>query len=711
MKNLIASLITIGLALSLCACTPSGQSKESPKADETDTSEIHYTLDSLSLPEGMASATAQCISGNKIFLGGLSKDDVPLLGYVTPDGETGFLEMPEVVEYVHAMCVAGEKLTVLAGSHPNLSDEAFFSDDPSQVPDPFFLLLTYSLEGEKLSEVSLIVGSKEQIYSYDNIEGDSTGGFIALSPSNVVHFSSEGSVLNNMKITSANIVTSLCIWNGNPIFSSFNPSKNQSTLHSLDSKTFDVEAFNTIDGEYVFGLGIDTEGQLLINTGNGVRTQLLSLASSEEEPELLINWNDIGIADQRYSSLTGTNAETILLFERNQDALYFLKKSEGPDTRTELRLATDTAMPDLTGIINAFNRKNTDYRVTLSVWGATPESSFELLKTEIIAGDAPDIFAFFHPESMQGTERNGVFEDLSPLLDSGGELGRDDFVPSLIKAMEDSGKLYWLPWAFAVTTCHGSSEIFDHPGITPEEFEKARENTTADIASFPSYITKEGLLNWYGQVITEDYLDMEKGSCSFDSPDFIRFLELCNDRPDNLNGGDPNAPSLLTIEQLQNPFRLWALREYFGDFVFTGFPTEHSNGSMFTPFLRFAMSSHSENKEGVWQFISFAFSEENLPGTDSTHLPAIQSALDKNCAEMLENGADTHSGRHVEFDKRDMDKMFELIESTTRVEGRHSPVMGIIEEEASKLFAGDCTARECARLIQERASLYVAEQS
>lgn len=448
----------------------------------------------------------------------------------------------------------------------------------------------------------------------------------------------------------------------------------------------------------------------MVNCGNGVRTQLLSIASLEKEPELFMDWNDIGIADQRYSRLTGYDEDTILLFEQGQDALYFLKKSEGPDTRTELKLATDTAMPELTGIINAFNRRNTEYRVTLTTWGGSPESSFDLLRNEIIAGKAPDIFAFFSPESMQGTEQNDVFEDLSSWLDSGDGPSKDSFISSLINSMEDSGKLYWLPWAFAVTTCHGSSEIFGHPSITPEEFETARKNASTDIASFPSYIVKEGLLNWYGQVIIEDFIDMEKGQCSFDSSDFVHFLELCNERPDDSNGGDPNASSLLTIEQLQNPFRLLALREYYGDFVFTGFPTEHSNGSMFTPFLRFAMSSQSENKEGVWQFISFAFSEENLPGTDSTHLPAIQSTLDKNCTEMLENGADDHFGKHMEFNKEDMDKMLQLIENTTRVEGRHSPIMSIIEEEASKLFAGDCTAEECARLIQERASLYVAEQ-
>ena len=712
MKKLTLTLFLAGFLLTLCACTPSEQSQQPVNTDDaSNTSEIHFTLDSLPLPEGMVSATAQCISGNKIFLGGLSKDDDPLLGYMELGGETGLLELPEGVEYIHTMRVSGENLTVLAGSHPDLSDEAFFSDDPSQVPDPFFLLLTYNLGGERLSETSLSVDFEEQIYFYYYIEGDSSGGFVALSPSNVIHFSSDGAILNKIKITSANDIISMCIWNGELVLGTFNSNRSQSTVHGLNAQTLETKTLNTIHGVRIRGLGVDTEGQLLINSGESAQASLFTLSEPEGEPELLLNWNDAGIAEQGYESLTGIDEETILLFKRGQDALYFLKKSEGPDTRTELRLATDSAGPELTDMINAFNRKNPDYRISLSTWGGSPENSFDLLRNEIIAGKAPDLFAFFSPESMQGTERNGVFEDLSPWLDSGDGPGREDFIPSLIKAMEDSGKLYWLPWSFAVTTCHGSSEIFDHPGITPEEFEKARENTPAGVTSFPSYIAKGDLLHWYGQVIIEDFIDMEKGSCSFDSPDFIRFLELCNERPSDQTGGDPTATSLLTLEQLQNPFRLWALREYFGDFVFTGFPSEHSNGSMFTPFLRFAMSSQSENKEGVWQFISFAFSEENLPGTDSTHLPAIQSALDKNCAEMLENGADDFFGRHVEFDKRDMDKMLELIENTTRVEGRHSPVMGIIEEEASKLFTGDCTAEECARLIQERASLYVAEQS
>lgn len=709
-KKLIISLIIMGFALSLFGCAPSGQPEESLNAGEADTPEIHFVLDNLPLPEGMASATAQCVSGSRVFLGGLDRDDVPLLGYVELDGGEGLFELPEEIEYIHAMCISEGNLTVLAGSHPSLFEDAFFSDDPSQFPPPFFLLLTYGPEGERLSETPLSGDPEDEIYSYRCMEPDFANGFIALSPYSVIHFSSEGVVLNKMNITSSNNITCMCVWNGELVLGAFSDKKVQSTVYSLDTQTLEPKALHTIDGTYIEGLGVDTEGKLLINAKNGAQAQLLSLASPEAEPELLMNWNDVGIADQEYMSLTGIDDKSTLLFEGSQDALYFLKKSEGPDARTEIRLASDGTDPLLAEMINAFNKRSSDYRVTMSVWGGSPESSFDLLRNEIIAGKAPDIFAFFFPDSMQGTEKNGVFEDLSPWLGSGDGPSKDDFIPSLIKAMEDSGKLYWLPWSFAVTTCHGSAEIFDHPGITPDEFEKARENAPADLAAFPSYITKETLLYNYGQVIIEDYIDMENGRCSFDSPDFVRFLDLCNERPDDPNGGNSEAPSLLTIEQLQNPFRLWAIREYFGDFVFTGFPTEHSNGSMFTPDLRFAMSSQSENKEGVWQFISFAFSEENLPGIDSTHLPTIQSALDKICAEMLENGADDSFGRHVEFNKEDMDKMLELINTTTRVEGRHSQVMDIIEEEASKFFAGDCTAEECARLIQVRASLYVAEQ-
>lgn len=57
------------------------------------------------------------------------------------------------------------------------------------------------------------------------------------------------------------------------------------------------------------------------------------------------------------------------------------------------------------------------------------------------------------------------------------------------------------------------------------------------------------------------------------------------------------------------------------------------------------------------------------------------------------------------------DKLYELIDACDIVWNRDSTVTSIVEEELGPFFAGDRTARETAEMIQNRVSIYVAEQS
>ena len=56
-----------------------------------------------------------------------------------------------------------------------------------------------------------------------------------------------------------------------------------------------------------------------------------------------------------------------------------------------------------------------------------------------------------------------------------------------------------------------------------------------------------------------------------------------------------------------------------------------------------------------------------------------------------------------------MDRFWKLYESTEQITGRNDALLDIICEQAQPYFAGDKTLEETAKLIQNRASLYVNE--
>lgn len=56
-----------------------------------------------------------------------------------------------------------------------------------------------------------------------------------------------------------------------------------------------------------------------------------------------------------------------------------------------------------------------------------------------------------------------------------------------------------------------------------------------------------------------------------------------------------------------------------------------------------------------------------------------------------------------------MDRFWRLYESTQQITGRNDALLDIVMEQADVYFAGDKSLEETAKLIQNRAQLYVSE--
>ena len=65
--------------------------------------------------------------------------------------------------------------------------------------------------------------------------------------------------------------------------------------------------------------------------------------------------------------------------------------------------------------------------------------ALELLNTQLIAGDGPDIFAFCYYDNLMRLGPAATV-DLLPDLDADGEYSRESIVPSLLEAMSPQGK-------------------------------------------------------------------------------------------------------------------------------------------------------------------------------------------------------------------------------------------------------------------------------
>lgn len=205
------------------------------------------------------------------------------------------------------------------------------------------------------------------------------------------------------------------------------------------------------------------------------------------------------------------------------------------------------------------------------------------------------------------------------------------------------------------------------------------------------------------------FIDESSGTCDFNNPDFIALLEKCNAQPSEETTVSSEGKSLLYREYLQSFSVYKGLQIAFKEnYCFVGFPTDEGNGSTFDLNLRLGISSQSKFKEGAWAFVRSTMSNENQQNTG--FLPVVQSVMDSQIELGLKGElVDIDSGK-IKLNQSDVDKLKALIKGTTELSGRNETIYAIIREEAEAYFAGDKTAEECASLIQNRASIYLAEQ-
>ena len=129
-----------------------------------------------------------------------------------------------------------------------------------------------------------------------------------------------------------------------------------------------------------------------------------------------------------------------------------------------------------------------------------------------------------------------------------------------------------------------------------------------------------------------------------------------------------------------------------------------SNGSVMDPSQPVGVLAGGENTDGCLEFLKFLLLSYDLSygAENNASLPMYRPYL-----EQLEAEAEAE-GRMTPEDTERFEDFLALMESSTLCD---ETALGIIGEEAAAYFAGACTAEEAARVIQERLSIYVAEQS
>ena len=683
MKRQIALILSVLLCI-LSACGGMGTDApelDIPEADVIESEpvaalgEYSLTVTQTELPGGLASLASACAAENGVYLAGAGADGAPMLG-LWADGVYEPLDLSDGITEIESVFF-GDALSVLARAGDAI--QILHYEDSG--------VLTTELNGD------LSALGKDLYYA-------EFGGTAYVMDSNTIAEVKDGQLTRGMEAEAAYLLfTAMQAAQDGLYIVQFSGLDLTTQLLKLNADTFELEPAD-VGGVGIYGLGTTADGDVLVSCTSDAR----EFVKTADEADLF-DWSEPGIVSPGYTNLYELGDGSWLLFYRGQTSLELLEEKLLPP-KTTLTLLTDYPRAELYTIVNDFNRTSEGYRVEVQLLGEGGLTA-ELLRTQLIAGEGPDIFAFYDRSSLADLGANS-FEDLLTYLDADAEYGRDTLVPELLEAMCVQGKLSWLPYSFGISTFTAPSAYLSEPGFSFDEAKQAAAK--AGLPLFPGWMTRDILWGWLSDFAVGQYMDLEAGTCSFNSEDYISLLEECAAAASEF-GSDSAAlyNSLLQFELLQNLIRVSTISSnYGGDYAYIGAPGGMSNGSMFSPDLCFAISGASEHKDAAWQLVRSCLSEEHQSAL-SGGFPASAQALDAMIDDAVANGVHYYEYEY-ELDKADAAKLRGLISETQTAQDAYPAVLNIMAEDAAQFFAGQITAEQAAAYTQDRVSIWLAEQ-
>ena len=402
------------------------------------------------------------------------------------------------------------------------------------------------------------------------------------------------------------------------------------------------------------------------------------------------------------------------------------------------------------------------------------ENSFYTnLRMELASGEA-DYLIYSATLDLDFTPlaRGGLLEDLWTYWENDPDIRDEDYFMPVIESFEVDGMLPVLPYSFYLTGgCFNKSyleelgvdlsvlQLVDSDDIL-DWYERLRE-THPDLQLFFTAPGKDGL--FVPEIV--NYIDLENNTASFDSPEFLTFLErtqdVINDEPiqDIVGWGNwyymemalhydetgkisspfvqsitsakkvvtSSRDSFCTVAQV-NIYDTISMFQQSYDYLAGPYPVLSTNGHLgiYADHGEFMMPASMKNKELAWEFMKYCISEredltfngyDDFPGTD-TFFTSIAIPVNKpNYGRMAEESVEqvkfvNGNGYEVlNFEPVNGEEIVAFMDEVLS----HSPVnIGKynvdVQEFLDEYYVNELiTAEECADKIQGRVEIWLNE--
>lgn len=423
-----------------------------------------------------------------------------------------------------------------------------------------------------------------------------------------------------------------------------------------------------------------------------------------------------------------------------------LNQNESPTEDCVITIAvTSGSMGFYEEKIKEFNSENNGYKIECKNYdefydsskdldgGATLESFAEIdnqIVLDVIKGENIDIITdlvFTDTGKYNELVKKGAFTDLYTFLDSDDELSRKSFFENILELSEFDGKLATIPLFFSVDTVYGETQyVGKKENWTLDEMIERWESMPEE-ATFNGKVTKDSVFREILRPNITSFVDIEKGVCNFNSPEFLKELKFINSFPSpetyktEPNYYVPNFLTQLDIRSFQDYHDLFF--NVFNEKIectLVGYPSSDGCGAFINPIYRFGISSNStpEKQKGAWMFIRKLLEYDYQYEWGKYFFPINYEAFSQGGKDVYSRSdeeytftaqGEEYTGTFLNYDE--YCSFFNYIKNIQKMNiDINDSITNVIEEEIHAMIYDEKSPEDVTEIIQNRVEILVSEK-
>lgn len=629
-----------------------------------------------------------------------------------------------------------------------------YSDPENPIYGNYYYLIKWDEEGNCIWSKEIIPDPEDE-YAYFYAQGmisDEQGNLILISgEGQIISYDAQGNETSRVDMNESETANrgALIAKNDGTVYQmTYNDDWTKTYISTLDPVTGQMgEQIELPEGFTSYSIYGGSNTDLLLSNSMGIYTYNIG----DAEPTKIMDFINSDLATYGLNNITilddknfVANYHDSIDYKSHIAKFTYVDPADIPDKKTVTLgcyyLGSDTKQR----VIN-YNKTNSQYRITVKSYmdGNDYDTGLTQMNNDIISGQMPDIMIVESSQDISSWVKKGLLADIEELIKNDEELSNVEFIDNIWDAFRIDGKLYLLIPEFAVQTMTArKSLVGDRTGWTMTEFQQFMDTMEEDVTPFGNDMLRNTLIYYLMMFCGSDFVDINTGTCNFESEEFIAMLEYANtfpaEYPENYwedydwqkeQGKYREGKAILQMTYVSRISDLiYQIHGNLGEeAAWIGFPGLEGNSSVIQPgSYMYAISSQSKNTEGAWDFVRYYLTDEYQNNENMYNLPVVKKIFEEKAKESMEkpywldeNGEKVEydntyyiNGEEIvleQFSQEEVDSICEFIYSLGKRSYYNENITNIVTEEAESFFSGDKSAQEVAKVIQSRVQVYVDE--